>query len=126
MTSLTSRDALTDVEGEGVGAEGVVQHGDAEREDGRGAEAVDGLCQDEDAEVARDRPGAALLGLGPDGRTPRLVVAAVATHVVHLRRRLGPVDRRREVGQAEEETAAHQTDEAEADGPGPVDPVGET
>ena len=44
----------------------------------------------------------------------------------HLCRRLGPVDGRREVGQAEEEAAAHQPDEAEADGPRPVDPVGET
>ena len=109
-----------------MGAERVIQHGDAEREDGRGAEAVDGLRQDEDAEIPRDRPRAALLRFGPYGRTPRLVVAAVATHVVHLRRRLGPVDRRREVRQTEEEATTHQTDEAEADGAGPVDPVGET
>ena len=103
-------------------AERVVQHGDAERKNGRGTEAVDGLCDDEDAEVARYRRSSSVFRL--DRRTPGRVVPVDPTHAVDLRRRIGQVHGCREVRHAEEDTAAGETEKADPNGPGPVDSAG--
>ena len=118
MTPLTP---LTDIEGEGVRAKRVVQHGDTEREDGRRTEAVDRLRHDEHAEVARQRRRPTLGRVRLHRRTPGHVVAVRSTHAVHCQCRLGQVERRREVGKTEEQAAARQADEADADSPRPVD-----
>ena len=115
--------ALTDIEGEGVGTQRIIQHRDSEREDGRRAEAVDRLCHDKHAEIARQRrcPSFGRIRVRLHGRTPRHVVAVRLTHGVHRESRLGQVQRRREVGQAEEQAATGEADEPDPDSPRPVD-----